>query len=265
MIMLRKAYFLFFLLLLRLTPAEAFIRIDYSPFFLRAGYSGRLTNGFYETLDFRNANYFGLTFSTPLSRSSTLSYGLGFTRVGFEKQTQGIFPETNAYGLAVVKQTNSYWTFPVSCFFSLARRTNGNSGIRLAYLPCVLGGTKAEISLLGGAEQSAFAANYRDDSQPFRHSLLLYIANTIGNRSRTLFFGLDPFIGIGSGFFKSDGAKLNTMSFGVSLSMQFRLDNISITLEKESSRGNQSRKEALERKQKEIEKQLKNSPKKQQP
>ncbi|TND05361.1 MAG: hypothetical protein FD123_3654 [Bacteroidetes bacterium] len=263
--MLRKTVLLFFPLLLLLFPAEAtgnFIRLDYSPIMIRAGYSGRLVNGFYENLDFRNGNYFGLNYSIPLTRSSSLSFGLGLTRIGFQKETQGIFPETNTYGLAAVTQRNDYWTFPASFYYSFARRTNGNSGIRLSYVPCVLGGTRAEISLLGGAEQSSFAADYRDDSQPFRHSLLLYITNMLGNRKRSLFLGLDPFIGIGSGFFKSDGVKLNTMSFGISFNLQFNMPRISIDLERKPDPKQIQKQNELKQKQKEIEEQLKNKPKK---
>lgn len=259
--MLRKTIFLLALLLLQLLPARAYVRLDYSPLFIRSGYEGRFVNGYYERLDFRNANYFGITGSMACSRNTSASIGVGLTRAGFQKETQGFFPATNQYGLAVVTQRNDYWTFPVSFFFSFSTRSANTSGIRLSYVPMVLGATHRTISLAGGAEQSDFASTYSDDSQPFRHSLLLYVSNIVGNRNRTLFFGIDPFIGIGSSFFKSDGVKLNTMTYGISCSVQFKLPHISI--ERRPDPDKQRQQQAIRQKQKEIEQQLKNKPKQQ--
>lgn len=238
------------------------IRLEYAPVFYRYETGTRFSGGLAGQLQFGASFYGGLTYSFQLSRKSSLALGLGLLRNRFGKQYQGIFPETNAYGLAVVSQRNDYWVFPVSYFQSFSSRTNYTAGVRISYLPCVLGAARRDIVLAGGAAQSGFEERFTDDSQVFEHSLRLYTSNQVATGKGGMIIGIDPYIGFGSGFFKSDGMKINTISLGLSLGLQFKAPRISIDIERKPDPDELRKKKELEQKQKEIEQQLKNKPKK---
>lgn len=238
------------------------IGLTYAPFLVN--YAARNSNtALFEKTGMPYGQLFGLQFYTALSRSSTLSFGAGISQVRYRKETSGIFPESNAFGITVIDQRNGYWTFPVSFYQTFARRSGAGSygGLRITYLPAVLGRSDTHISTYAGAVESSYATNYRDDSQAFQHSLLVSFSNQLqlGRNSPTISF--DPYLGIGSGYEKRDKMNICTISFGIQIGFRFSVPEISIDTHREPDKEKEKKKQELLKKQKEIEQQLNKQPK----
>lgn len=253
---------------------DNYFGVSYSNFLLRSPQSGRIVNGLFENVSRIQGQYYGGNIAFPCFGNGQFGIGLGLSRITFQKETQGVFTETNEYGYAIVNGKNDRWTFPIS--YAWVKHPiyknrgpkgyqppygNFHSGIRISYVPSFEGSVSSLVETFGGAVLSSYAATYTDNTQAFQHSLLFSMTNQISPRSRGIILNIDPYVGIGSGYFKSDGSDISTLSFGISLCLQLRIPDIEIEREIIRKPGNEEKKKLLEQKQKEIEEQLKNKPK----
>jgi hypothetical protein len=242
--------------------------IDHYLYAVKPRTPGRVSGNLYEKLSLVQGNHWGISRSLPVTRNAGFTIGIGYSQTDFQKETQGVFPETGQYGFVSVNGTLKYWAFPVS--FAISNRStslyqvrkHASSspyliGLRILYVPSVSNNTTAELTALGGGVQSAYLNGYKNDEEKFRHALLFCITNQVqlGRKAKLL---IDPFVGLTGPHFKSSADGFNDLSYGIKFSLQFQLPQIS--LEWERSVKNEEKKKRLEEKQKEIEEQLKKKP-----
>lgn len=253
---------------------DNYFGFSYSSFMLRSPNVGRNVNGLFENVKHLQGQYVGGTIAFPCFRNSQFGIGIGLSRIYFQKETQGVFAETNEYGFAIVNGTNDRWTFPISYSWVTVPiykksgprgykpyHSSFHSGIRISYVPSFEGSVSSNVETFGGAVLSSYASSYTNNTQSFQHSVLFSLSNQISSRQRGFILNIDPYVGIGSGYFKNDRSDISTLSFGISLSIQLRIPDIEIEREITPKPENEERKKLLEQKQKEIEEQLKNKPK----
>jgi hypothetical protein len=257
------------LLLSLLLPGYASIKagnpwgVDYSLFAVKPHSPGRSLGSLYEKLDGIQGSAWAITHSMPLTRSSGITIGAGYRSVDFQRETQGIFPETGQYGFVSVNGKLNYWIFPVS-WAVVSRGTFGRSygssylvGLRILYIPSFIHHSSFEVNSLGGGVQSAYAGKYTNQEQHFQHALLFSVTNQVFLSRKTKLV-IDPYIGMGSAFFRSAGNIFNDIQYGIRFSFHFTLPQISIELQPDPNKN--LTKKQLEQKQKEIEDQLHNKP-----
>jgi len=241
---------------------------EFSMFTARNSNSGRTIDGLFEKLAALDGNYLGWDFNIPLSRTCYFSAGVGLKKISYRKETQGVFPETGLYGLAVINGRNDYWTFPISVCWqgtsssygyrnSYNSRTINNRGLKISYIPSVLSSTKTNVNTTGGAVLSTYANDYPADDQVFQHSVMFSFCNQLFPSRSSFRLNVDPFISIGTSYFKSGGSSINTISYGINLSVHFKMPRITIEKKTTPDPSKADKKKQIEKKQKEIEEQLK--------
>ena len=270
--MIHKHSILFFLLLITCSvfSQKNYINIEASIFGIKSDPRTIIINGLTEKIIRTEGKGTGLTFQIANGRNASFGLGMGLNTISFQKETQGVFSETNQFGIAQVDGTISYWCFPISYSLTIPRayyrscnRSNkSNHSFKLFYVPCYEGYRSININTLGGAELSSFANTYEMNEQHFQHSLLFSISNQFFLASKQIKISIDPFVGLGSGYFKESATHINTVSYGVNVSLAFHFKLPTISVEKEvDSKNADEKKKQLEQKQKEIKDQLNKQPK----
>ncbi|MGZ4115881.1 MAG: hypothetical protein ACXVPY_00300, partial [Bacteroidia bacterium] len=264
-----KTLFFFLLMNVNVSAQKNYFGTEASCFGIKPAHSGNTVNGLYEKTNRTEGNNFAVTYRITIASGSSINLGVGLSKISFQKEMLGIFPETNQFGLAEINGQISYWTFPLSYSLALpafSRSTYKHSrirnSIRICYAPSFEGKNSKSINTFGGAELSSFSSAYRLNEQEFQHSLLISFGNQFYFASKNIRISIDPFAGIGTGYFKESGTSIRTLSYGINLSLEFKMHLPTITIEKETDKGNEEeKKKLLEQKQKEIEDQLNKNPK----
>lgn len=235
--------------------------IDYYVFTVRTNGSVKFQNGVFEKANSIQGHFWGGCYNIPVTRNSAFSLGMGMNSINYQKEIQGIFPETGSYGFISISGSSRYWTFPISFVCIQPRnkysRSTYQNGIRITYVPSFRNRIQTTAIATGGAIQSDRYLNYISDEMEIQHSFLISVTNQVflGKKAKLC---IDPYIGFGSGYFKGETEFISNMSYGLRLSLQFKFPHISFDVVHEKDPRNQERKKLLQQKQKEIEEQLKN-------
>lgn len=257
----KNRFFFFALLLLLYTASAAQNRlgVSYGAFVLHNNFPDKHSGSFYERTTRTGGSSAGAHFSLPINREARLVLGIGLTKLSYTREVQGIFPETNSFGLAVVEGTVDHWTFPISYSHYLPGRGTYVKGIKLSYVPSVAANSGMLVHKYGGAVQSDHMRTYTSDHHPFRHSLVLSLCTRFQPWS-SLNLHIEPYAGIGTGYFKAGASAVKTLSYGINLSADIRFKLPRLYIEKQVVRdpNKDQKKKDLERKQKEIQEKLKN-------
>src|SRR6476620_5799991 len=101
-------------------------------------------------------NQTGLTYHIGFRHSGSFNLGIALSKISFQKETQGIFSETNQFGIGLVDGTINYWSFPISCSFTLpsysgtfGKNTRLRNAIRIRYVPSFEGKSDYRVSTSG--------------------------------------------------------------------------------------------------------------------
>jgi len=237
-------------------------------FAVRTANTANRINGLYEKTNRLEGNMLAVTYHLS-GNNVSFDIGVGSSKIMFEKETQGVFAQTNQFGLATVSGRIDYWSFPLSLSFLMPtslprtyRYRRLHSYIRISYVPSFEAGNSYRIKTSGGAELSSFQTDYQLNAQGFQHSLQLGFSNRFYARDKKIILSIDPFAAIGSGYFKESGTRFKTFSYGLNLSIAFKFRVPVITIERETHNPDKEEKrKQLEQKQKEIEDQLNKQPK----
>lgn len=208
--------------------------------------------------------YTGGSYHFSVDRKHSFSFGIGVSKINYQKIRQGIFPDNNQFGIATINGQVRYWSFPVSYTRICAKSTNAlgykrsrfHFGFTLTYTPAWEGKNSFTVDAAGGVDPNMFYTNYISNVQPFQHSLSFGLCNQLFLLRKWIRMDVEPYIGIGSGFFKEDGTNISNTCFGVRFRMGFNARLPTITIEKETNKISEEKKKLLEEKQKEIQKQL---------
>lgn len=225
--------------------------------------------GISEKLNRCEGNYLGGSYHFAVGRNNSLSIGIGLSKVIYQKEWLGIFPESNQFGIATVNGQIDYWSFPVSYSWSSGsrprsfyrcggyRRDRLRFGLSITYTPSFEGRNYFSVNTLGGADQTIFLSNFQSNEQAFQHSLTLGLSDQFYLLENRIRLDVEPYAGIGSGFFKETGTNINNISYGVRFRIGLKAKLPKISIEREVNKGNtEEKKKQLLQKQKEIEEQL---------
>ena len=232
----------------------------------------RLT-GISEKLNRCEGNYLGGSYHFAVGRNNSLSIGMGLSKIIYQKEWIGIFPESNQFGIASVNGQIDYWTFPVSYTWIQEKYYIGyrnchrpsqqklSFGFSITYTPSFEGRNSFSVNTLGGADQTTFLSSFQSNEQAFQHSLTLGLSDQFYLLENRIRLDVEPYAGVGSGFFKETGTNINNISYGVRFRIGIKAKLPKISIEKEVYKGNaEEKKKQLEQKQKEIQDQLNKKP-----
>ncbi len=236
--------------------AQSNLGFEYSTFKVKNGNEAVINNNLLQKTNFVNGNYRGLIYNLLLNRELRFSAGIGQTRLSTQTETEGVFSVTNQYGVILTNGNFVYWTFPLSVSQNFSIRSKSFTGFKITYVPNILSSEKFHTEKTDGALSNSDEYTICNRSQVFQHSLLLSINHRYAAFNKFLMIDVAPFIGLGSGYFKSDASKINTVSYGINFSLQINLSSINI--ERRPVRNDPEKKKLLEQKQKEIQEKLNN-------
>jgi hypothetical protein len=134
------------------------------------------------------------------------------------------------------------------------------SSVTLTYCPSVLAKSSYNASAAGGADLALFMSAYKSDEQSFQHSLFIGFNEQLSFFDNWLSLGIEPYAGIGSGYFSANGTGFNNVAYGVHFRIGIEARFPELTIEREVPAGNPEKKKQLEEKQKEIKDQLNKQP-----
>lgn len=264
--------FLALLLGVSIHAQRNYLNFDYSISQYKVPQVGENIFGLSEKLNRCEGNFIGGSIQFAIGRKKSIGIGLGLSTINYQKEWQGIFPESNQFGVAKVDGTIAYWSFPVSYTWICANGPRSLTrhycktkdrlyfGFRISYTPSFAGRNSFSLTTAGGADQTTFLENFKSNEQAFQHSLTVGLCNQLYLIDNHLKMELEPYAGIGSGFFKETGTKINNISFGLRLRVGISVKLPRITIEREVDKGNaEEKKKQLLEKQKEIEEQLNNN------
>lgn len=228
-----------------------------------------------EKLNRYEGNYAGASYHFSVGRKNSLGIGMGLSKINYQKEWLGIFPESNQFGAATVNGQIAYWSFPVSYIWTAGavRRSfyrNCHSGgdrlhfgFSITYIPSFEGRNEFSVNTSGGADHNTFLSNFHSNEQSFQHSLSVGFCDQLFLLNKGIRIDLEPYAGIGSGYFKENGTSITTVSYGLRFRIGISAKLPKINIEKEVvSAGNEAeKKKLLEQKQKEIQEQLNKNPK----
>ena len=195
--------------------------------------------------------YKGINFG--FGRYPFFNIGLGYTSGKFESEIQGLFPETNQYGIAVIYTNLNYWSFPISLHFITKNKT---IGMFISYTPNIIAYSGRLVKKYGGAESSVYLSNYHEDYSVFQHSMICSLNLNLGNTYSAFGFSVNPYIGIGSGFFRNQKQIISTLTYGVNISCLIETQGIHINWRTNNNYKKDQKEKELKKKQKEIEEKL---------
>lgn len=252
-----------------------YLMFDYSFYqFQPSKVSGNYA-GIPEKLNRCEGNYAGASYHFSLGRKNFLGIGMGLSKVNYQKEWLGTFPQSNQFGVVIVNGQIAYWSFPISYTWagSSVRRSlyrNCHSGrdwlhfgFSFTYVPSFEGRNTFSVNTSGGADPNAFLSNFNSNEQPFQHSITIGLCDQVFLLNKGIRIDLEPYAGIGSGYFKENGISFNTTSFGLRFRIGFsaKLPNIQIEKETVNTGNLEEKKKLLKQKQKEIQEQLNKNPK----
>ncbi len=216
------------------------------------------------------SKYAGGSISFFCDKRNSLSIGMGLSSIGYQKEWQGIFPESNQFGIVVVNGSIGYWSFPIAYNYIPGKAYRGPGrhyrygrdrfrfGFKITYVPSFLGQSSFSVTTYGGADPTTFLSTFESNEQPFQHSLTFGLNDQLVLLNKHLRLELEPYIGIGSGYFKETGTNLTTLSYGLRMHIGLFAKLPRISIEKEIDSGHtEEKKKLLQKKQQEIEEQLK--------
>lgn len=203
-------------------------------------------------------------------KTNQLGIGMNLSTISYEKEWKGIFPESNEFGWVQVNGKLKYWSFPVSynwlplsgprSYFRCGgyRREKFHFGFSITYIPSFLAQSTYRANTMGGADLNTFLSTFQSNEQNFQQSLTLALSDQFLMLDKHLRLDVEPYVGIGSGYFKESGAHLTTVIYGLKLRVGLWSKLPTLEIEREVNRGNEEqKKKELEKKQKEIEEKLK--------
>lgn len=225
--------------------------------------------GISEKLNRCEGNYLGGSYHFAVGGKNSLSIGIGLSKIIYQKEWLGIFPESNQFGIANVSGQIDYWTFPVSYSWTQDKYYRGyrnchrpsqqklRFGFSITYTPSFEGRNSFSVNTLGGADQTTFLSNFQSNEQAFQHSLTLGLSDQLYLFENRIRLDVEPYAGIGSGFFKESGTNINNISYGVRFRIGLKAKLPHISIEREVNKGNaEEKKKQLLEKQKQIEEQI---------
>lgn len=261
--------FLSFILGLSLQAQRNYLNFDYSISQFKILNANKYSSTLSEKLNRCEGNYLGGSYHFSVGRKSSIGIGMGLTKINYQKEWQGTFPESNQFGVATVDGKISYWSFPVSYTWIQGRVYRGyrsyhhvsqqklHFGFTFTYTPSFVGWNSYTVKTAGGAYQPTFLSNFRSNEQSFQHSLTVGICNQLYLIDNHLKMEVEPYAGIGSGYFKESGTNLNAISFGLRCRIGISAKLPHITIVKEVDKGNaEEKKKQLLEKQKQIQEQI---------
>jgi hypothetical protein len=181
-----------------------------------------------------------------------LDVGIGIKTVNIEREIQGVFPETNQYGVAIINTNINYWSIPIT--LNLVSRKLPR--ICFTYVPAVIANSKQTIQKYGGAIESEYLNKFPDDISLFQQSLLCSISATFSGNRSLFTFCFNPYFGIGTGLMKDQKAIISNFTYGLGMSITIDAPSIHITRTTHDNPSRRNKEEELKRKQEEIEKKL---------
>lgn len=262
--------FLSLILALSIQAQQNYLMFDYSISQYKS-LQKNATNvtGISEELNRCEGNYVGGSYHFAVGRNNSLSIGIGLSKIIHQKEWLGIFPESNQFGIATVNGQIDYWSFPVSYSWSSGSRPRSfyrcggyrrdilRFGFSITYTPSFEGRNSFSVNTLGGADQSTFISSFQSNEQAFQHSLTLGFSDQLYLFENRIRLDVEPYAGIGSGFFKETGTNINNISYDLRFRIGLKAKLPKISIEREVNKGNaEEKKKQLLQKQKEIEEQL---------
>ena len=207
----------------------------------------------------------GASFTCSLDRRNALGIGIGISKLNYQKEWQGIFPESNSFGVLTIDGKADYWSFPFSFHhYSGSNRTayyqkRTYFGWSLTYTPSFIAQSRQVLNTSGGADVHSFQ---QLPEQTFQHSLTIGFCNSFYFADSFFQLNIEPYAGVASSYFKENGSRYDNIVFGSRFRICLRANKINISITKEVNKGNaQQKKQELLKKQQEIQEQLKNQPK----
>jgi hypothetical protein len=266
--------FLLVLIAISMHAQRNYLSFDYSISQFKSSQNTYYTTGLSERMSRCEGNNAGASYHLAFGRKNSVSIGMGLSKVSYQREWIGIFPESNQFGRVVINGNINYWSFP----FSFTRTTGSNRrghnrhyhsgnerfnfGFSISYTPSFAGSSSYSATSSGGAGLDTFLSGFHPNEQSFQHSLTVAICDQVYLFDKSIRLDLEPFAGIGSGYFKESGSSINTISFGLRLRIALSAKLPNIRIEKDLDKGNaEEKKKLLEQKQKEIEEQLNRNPK----
>jgi hypothetical protein len=249
---------------------QNYLAFDYSLFQFKHSSSAKTIGELSEKLNRCEGTHTGASYHLAFGRRNSLSIGMGLSNISYQKQWMGTFSGSSAFGVVTVNGRINYWSFPISYTQSIAssrsnycyrsgRRERFRFGFSITYTPSFEGRNSFSVNASGGADLHSFLTGYNSNQQSFQHSLTLGLCDQLFLFEKHLRLEVEPYAGIGSGYFKESGTNINNVSFGLRLRIGLYAKLPRISIEKEVDKGNaEEKKKQLEQKQKEIEEQLKN-------
>ena len=266
---------IFFFIGISIQAQHKYLLFDYSISQFKFSGTKEHSLALFEKLNRCEGNYMGGSFHFELNRRNEIGIGMGLSKINYQKEWLGTFPESNQFGLATVNGQIEYWSFPVSYTwlngygrgyfgrYSRFKRDRVHFGLTITYTPSFIGKNSFSVNTLGGADYNTFLSSFNSNEQAFQHSLTLALSEQFYLLKSRIRLDVEPYAGIGSGFFKESGTNINNISYGLRLRIGIKAKLPKISIEKEVDKGNaEEKKKQLEKKQKEIEEQInKNKPK----
>lgn len=262
--------FLSLILGLSIQAQQNYLMFDYSiSQYKSIQKNGTSVTGISEKLNRCEGNYLGGSYYFSIERNNSLSIGIGLSKIIYQKEWQGVFPESNQFGIATVNGQIDYWSFPVSYSWSSGsrprsfyrcggyRRDRLRFGFIITYTPSFEGRNSFSVNTLGGSDQTTFLSSFQSNEQAFQHSLTLGLSDQFYLLENRIRLDVESYAGIGSGFFKETGTNINNISYGVRFRIGIKAKLPKISIEKEVYKGNaEEKKKQLLEKQKQIQEQI---------
>ena len=249
-----------------------YLLFDYSISQFKLSQTSSTSSTLYGKLNRCEGKYIGGSYHFALNGKNAIGIGMGLSTINYQKEWFGIFPESNLFGIATVNGQIEYWSFPFSYNwlngygrdyfgrYSRYKRERVHFGFTITYTPSFIGKNSFSVNTAGGADYHTFLLGFKSNEQSFQHSLTLGLSEQFYLLKSRLRLDVEPYGGIGSGFFKETGTNINNISYGLRLRIGIKAKLPKISIEKEVDKGNaEEKKKQLEQKQKEIQEQINKS------
>jgi hypothetical protein len=258
--------FIFILTVLYGHSQDNYLGLDYSTFVLKQTQEENFPGSLRLNLLHYKGSYIGESFQLGIGRLNTLALGIGVTKIDYEKQWLGIYPDNNKFGSTTIKGKIQYISLPLSLTLVKAMgrkshfRSPGDffrSGINFTYSPSFLTSGSFVVSRYAAADSSSFLSAYDPTVREFQHAFTIGLCSQLFFLNNNLRLAVEPYLGAGSGNFNPKQHSGN-VTYGVKLQLSFLLPRISV--ERQVNRTSDEKKNLLLQKQKEIEAQLHQQP-----
>ncbi|HOZ86160.1 MAG TPA: hypothetical protein PL029_00315 [Bacteroidia bacterium] len=258
--------FIFTLTVLNGYSQNNYLGLDYSSFVVKQKQEENFPGGLRFNILHYKGTYIGESFQLGIGGLNSLGLGIGITKIDYEKQWLGIYPDNNKFGSTTVKGKIQYISLPLSLTLvkALGRKSHfrspGNffrSGINFTYCPSFLTSGSFVVSRYAAADSSSFLSAYEPSVREFQHAFTIGLCSQLFFFNNNLRLAVEPYLGAGTGNFNQKQNSGN-FTYGVKLQFSFLLPRISV--ERQVNRNSDEKKNLLLQKQKEIEEQLHKQP-----